>query len=80
MNENASDRFGNFFDRVVTERTALKIVNETFSSRKLHGLTEAAINSWLADAHTDENGDTSIQAIASILKRLSSRIDSLGKR
>lgn len=79
MNENSPNRFGSFFDRVQTERAALKIVNGTFSgAEKLHGLTEAAINSWVAVARrTDVGNNNCIEAIASILTRLSSRIDAL---
>ena len=79
MNENSTNRFGSFFDRVQTERTAIKIVNTRFSdSRKLHGLTEAAINSWHAVMRCSENEPIErIEMIASILKRLSSRIDAL---
>lgn len=79
MNENSTNRFGSFFDRVQTERTALKIINGScLDIKKLHGLTEAAINSWVAVAKGSKEGDNkSIEAIASILRRLSSRIDAL---
>ncbi|MGA8864277.1 MAG: hypothetical protein WBM09_05025 [Gallionella sp.] len=79
MNENSTNRFGNFFDRVQTERVALKIVNARFSdAKKLHGLTEAAINAWIAVMKNTEDGVIgNIEAIGSILKRLSARIDAL---
>ena len=79
MNENSSTRFGSFFDRVQTERAALRIVNGRFSGAgKLHGITEAAITSWIDVAMGAEVGkNNSIEVIASILRRLSSRIDAL---
>lgn len=79
MNENSTNRFGSFFDRVQTERTALKIINgNCLDIKKLHGLTEAAINSWVAVDKGSKNGNNkNIEAIASILRRLSSRIDAL---
>lgn len=79
MNENSSNRFGSFFDRVQTERAALKIVNGRFAeAEKLHGLTESAINSWVTVVRRMEAGNNNcIEEIASILKRLSSRIDAL---
>ena len=79
MNKNSTNRFGSFFDRVQTERTALKIINGScMGIMKLHGLTEAAINSWVAVANSSGDGNNkNIEAIASILRRLSSRIDSL---
>ena len=79
MNENSTNRFGSFFDRVQTERTAMKIVNARFlDAKKLHGLTEAAINSWIAVVKN--SGDESlenIEMVGSILRRLSARIDAL---
>lgn len=79
MNENSSNRFGSFFDRVQTERAALKIVNGRFlGAENLHGLTEAAINSWISVALRKEIGNKNrIEEIASILRRLASRIDAL---
>lgn len=79
MNENSSTRFGSFFDRVQTERAALKIVNGRFlEAENLHGLTEAAINSWVVVARGKEfKNKNRIEEIASILRRLSSRIDAL---
>jgi hypothetical protein len=79
MNENSTNRFGSFFDRVQTERAALKIVNARFSdAMKLHGLTEAAINSWIATVqNSDDAAIGNIDAVSSILKRLSARIDAL---
>lgn len=79
MNQNSTNRFGSFFDRVQTERAALKIVNARFSdAKKLHGLTEAAINSWVAVMQNSEEGAIeNIEAVGSILKRLSARIDAL---
>ena len=79
MNENSNNRYGSFFDRVQTERAALKIVNARFSdAKKLHGLTEAAIHSWIAVVKNTEDGTIeSIEVIGSILRRLSARIDAL---
>lgn len=79
MSENSHSRFGSFFDRVQVERAALKIVNANcLTVIRLHGLTEAAINSWLTEAAVCAEGRIhDIEAIASILKRLSCRIDAL---
>lgn len=79
MNENPTNRFGSFFDRVQTERAALKIINTRFSdANKLHGLTEAAIHSWIAVVKNSEDGAVEqIEEIGSILRRLSARIDAL---
>lgn len=79
MNDNSSNRFGSFFDRVKIERAALKIVNTKFSdARKLHGLTEAAIKSWITTVKISEDVTIeNIEVIGSILRRLSSRIDAL---
>ncbi len=79
MNENPANRFGSFFDRVQTERAALKTVNARFTNtRQLHGLTEAAINSWIAMVKISEDEVIeNIEEIGSILVRLSTRIDAL---
>lgn len=76
MGENNS-RFGSFFDRVQIERTALRIVNAYCSPTELHGLTEAAINSWVTRATGAGIRTCNLKSIESILKRLSSRIDAL---
>lgn len=79
MNESSTNRFGSFFDRVQTERAAMKIVNARLSdAKKLHGLTEAAINSWIAVVKNSKDEPIeNIEVIGSILRRLSTRIDAL---
>jgi len=79
MNENSTNRFGSFFDRVQIERAALKIINARFSdANKLHGLTEATIHSWITVVkNLDVGAIERIEVIGSILRRLSARIDAL---
>lgn len=73
--ENAqTDRFGSFFKRVETERAALKIVNNAFPTRKLHGLTAVAIEAWKDD---DVLPTSCRDEIAKILLALAARIDAL---
>jgi hypothetical protein len=74
--KNAKDnRFGSFFNRVETERAALKIVNKAFPSCKLHGLTKAAIESWVA--HEDILNHRCRKKVEMSLVALSARIDAL---
>lgn len=78
MTNVSTDRFGSFFERLETERRALKIVNLAFIDSQLHGLTEAALQAWL-----NESMQVSAECIERkhlvfpILIRLSSRIDAL---
>lgn len=70
-----TDRFGSFFKRVETERTALKIVNTAYPARKLHGLTEVAIKAW---AEQDcVNSSRAQEEVTRILVTLAARIDAL---
>lgn len=78
MENPSADRFGSFFDRVNTERQALRIVNLTFGKQKLHGLTESAISTWEANTQKKQVGEQSdISLISGVLRRLSARIDAL---
>lgn len=78
MSKNLNGRFGSFFDRVQIERTALRLVNANCpAGSQLHGLTDAAINSWLSGASVAGKQTCKLKSIESILKRLSSRIGAL---
>jgi hypothetical protein len=79
MSSNDSKRFGTFFDRVQVERSALRLVNiQTWKAPKLHGLTTAAIDAWIASAHAvDVNHFQQFEAIAKLLRRISARVDAL---
>ena len=74
-----SERFGTFFDRVKVERTALRLVNSrTWKAPDLHGLTTAAINTWVYQASlTNANRVQQIGTIALLLRRISARVEAL---
>lgn len=75
MKNEEDDRFGSFFKRVETERAALKVVNQAFSSCRLHGLTETAIKSW--GEKIGVVNDRRRKQVEKILLALSARIDAL---
>lgn len=76
LRANVQPRFGSFFDRVETERAALKLVNGTAGPVvALHGLSRAAIDRWLAEHERLNSASKSVRRTASILHRLSARID-----
>lgn len=78
MNTTFNNRFGSFFARVQTERRALRAVNLEYSAIKLHGLTDAAINSWASSVmHSGENARRNVSEVVNILRRLSSHIGCL---
>lgn len=78
MRDLTAERFGAFFDRLQTERIALKIVNVKFSDQKLHGLTESAISVWACGAvRIHSASPKTIGSIVEILMRLSTRIGAL---
>lgn len=77
MNTNSIDRFGSFFSRIETERSALAIVNERFSyAAELHGLTTEAILQWEKRITEFEVRLDKVDSICFILFRISERCKS----
>jgi hypothetical protein len=73
MEANDLDRFGSFFQRVQTERSVLRIVNNTFPTAKLHGLTEAAICAWSDKVRSLH--PSMLDHIVTLIETLAKRID-----